>query len=64
LAQTAKDLNPSLTLVYEALSSVHLFKGQHEEALAAANRWLEVEPGNAEALACSISPESPSGSPD
>ena len=49
LAQTAKDLDPSLPLVYEAISSVYLFKRQHNEALAAARRWVEVEPGNAEA---------------
>jgi len=51
LAQTAKDLDPSLPLVYEALSSVHLFKRQHDEALAAARRWLEIEPNSAEAYA-------------
>ncbi len=51
LAETAKRLDPSLPLVYEALGSVHLFKRQHEEALAAARRWVEVEPGNAEAYA-------------
>lgn len=51
LAETAKGLDPSLPLVYEALSSVHLFKRQHEEALAAANRWIEIEPSNAEAYA-------------
>ncbi len=51
LAQTARSLDPSLPLVYEALSSVQLFKGQHDEALAAARRWVEVEPGDAEAYA-------------
>ena len=51
LAQTAKRLNPSLPLVYEALSSVHQFRRQHDEALAAARRWVEVEPGDAEAYA-------------
>ena len=51
LAEIAKRLDPSLPLVYEALGSVHLFKRQHEEALAAARRWVEVEPGNAEAYA-------------
>ena len=51
LAETAKRLDPSLPLVYEALASIHLFKRQHEEALAAAGRWVEVEPGNAEAYA-------------
>ena len=51
LAQTAKRLNPSLPLVYEALSTVHQFSRQHDEALAAARRWVEVEPGDAEAHA-------------
>jgi adenylate cyclase len=51
LAQTAKRLNPSLPLVYEALSTVHQFSRQHDEALAAARRWIEVEPGDAEAYA-------------
>ncbi|MFQ5974579.1 MAG: tetratricopeptide repeat protein, partial [Alphaproteobacteria bacterium] len=51
LAQTAKSLDPHLPLVYEALSSVHLFKRQHDEAIAAAKRWVEIEPGNAEAYA-------------
>jgi adenylate cyclase len=51
LAETARDLDPSLPLVYEALCSVHLFKRRHEEAVAAATRWIEVEPGNAEAYA-------------
>lgn len=51
LAQTAKSLDPHLPLVYEALSSAHLFKRQHDEAIAAARRWVEIEPGNAEAYA-------------
>jgi adenylate cyclase len=51
LAQRAKDLDPTLPLVYEALSGVFLFKRQHEQAMTAANRWVEVEPGNAEAYA-------------
>lgn len=51
LAQTARDLDPSLPLVYEALASVHLFMRRHDEAVAAARRWIEVEPGNAEAYA-------------
>jgi adenylate cyclase len=51
LAEIAKRLDPSLPLVYEALGSVHLFKRQHEEALAAARRWVDIEPGNAEAYA-------------
>jgi adenylate cyclase len=51
LAQTAKRLDANLPLVYEALSSVHLFKRQHDEAVAAAERWVEIEPGDAEAYA-------------
>jgi tetratricopeptide (TPR) repeat protein len=51
LAQRARSLDPHLPLVYEALSSVQLFKRQHDEAVAAATRWLEVEPGNADAYA-------------
>lgn len=51
LAETARDLDPSLPLVYEALAGAHLFKRQHTEALAAARRWVEIEPGNAEAYA-------------
>jgi adenylate cyclase len=51
LAQTAKSLDASRPLVYEALSSVLLFKRQHDEAAAAARRWVEIEPGNAEAYA-------------
>jgi adenylate cyclase len=51
LARTAKRLNPYLPLVYEALGSVHLFKRQHDEAVAAAKQWVEIEPGNAEAYA-------------
>ena len=51
LALRANALDPSLPLVYEALGNIHLFKKQHEEALAAARRWIEVEPGNADAYA-------------
>ena len=51
LAQTAKNFDANLPLVYEALSSVHLFKRQHDEAIAAAKRWLEIEHSNAEAYA-------------
>ena len=49
LAQLARRLDPGLPLVYEALSSVLLFKRQHDEAIAAARRWTEIEPSNAEA---------------
>jgi adenylate cyclase len=51
LALTAKNLDPTLPLVYEALSSAYLFKRQHDDALAASRQWIEVEPGNAEAYA-------------
>ena len=51
LAQAAERLDPSLPLVYEALTTVHQFMRQHDKALAAAKRWVEVEPGNAEAYA-------------
>ena len=51
LAQTAKSIDPGLPLVYEALGSVHLFKLRHDDAIAAASRWIEIEPGNAEAYA-------------
>ncbi len=51
LALEANALNPSLPLVYEALGNVHLFKMQHEKAVAAARRWIEIEPGNADAYA-------------
>ena len=47
LALKANALNPSLPLVYEALGNVHLFKRQHEKAIAAARRWVEIEPNNA-----------------
>jgi adenylate cyclase len=49
--ETAKGRDPSLPLVYEALSSVRLFKRQHEEAVDAARRWIEIEPSNAAAYA-------------
>lgn len=44
-------LDPSLPLVYEALGNVHLFKRQHEEAVTAIRRWVEIEPSNAEGYA-------------
>jgi len=46
---TARDAN--LPLVQEALSTVHLFRGQHTEAIATARRWIELEPSNADAYA-------------
>jgi adenylate cyclase len=51
LAQKANALDPSLPLVYEALGNIHVFKKQHDEALDAIKRWIEVEPGNADAYA-------------
>jgi adenylate cyclase len=51
LAIRANALDPTLPLVYEALGNVQLFRKHHEEALAAAEQWVKIEPGNAEALA-------------
>jgi adenylate cyclase len=51
LAQQATARDPTLPLVQEALSTVHLFKKQHRRAIAAARRWIELEPGNADAYA-------------
>jgi adenylate cyclase len=51
LAQQATARDPTLPLVQEALSTVHLFKKQHPEAIAAARRWIELEPSNADAHA-------------
>ncbi len=35
--------------MHEALSTAHLFKKQHAEAIAVARRWVELEPSNADA---------------
>ena len=51
LAQQASARDPSLPLVQEALSTAHLFKKQHAEAIATARRWIELEPSNADAYA-------------
>jgi len=51
LAQQAAAREPSLPFVQEALSTVHLFKKQHAEALATARRWIDLEPSNADAYA-------------
>ncbi len=51
LAQQATARDPTLPLVKEALSTVHLFKKQHAEAIATARRWIELEPSNADAYA-------------
>ncbi len=49
LALKANDLDPSLPLVYEALGNIQLFRRQNEQAVAAARKWVSIEPGNAEA---------------
>jgi adenylate cyclase len=51
LALKANDLDSSLPLVFEALGNIQLFRKQHEAAVAAARRWIEIEPGNADAHA-------------
>ena len=51
LALKAESLDPSQPLVQEALGSIQLFRRQHDAALAAARRWLAIEPGNADAHA-------------
>jgi len=51
LAAKANALDSSLPLVYEALGNIQLFRKQYEEAVAAARRWIEIEPGNADAYA-------------
>lgn len=50
-ALRANALNPSLPLVYEALGNIQLFRKQHAEAVAAARRWIELEPSNADGYA-------------
>jgi adenylate cyclase len=51
LALKANALDPSLPLVYEALGNIQLFRKHYEESVAAASRWIEIEPGNADAYA-------------
>lgn len=51
VAQQAAARDPTLPLVQEALSTVHLFKRQHAKAIATARRWIELEPSNADAYA-------------
>lgn len=51
LAKQAEARNPGHPLVYEALSTVHLFRRQHAEAIATARQWIELEPSSAEAHA-------------
>jgi len=50
-ARQAEDRDPALPLVHEALSTVHLFRKEHFEAIVTARRWIELEPSNAEAYA-------------
>ncbi len=51
LAQSAAERDADLPLVQEALSTVYLFQGRSPEAVATARRWIDLEPGNAEAYA-------------
>ncbi len=51
MAREAAARDPDLALVQEALSTVHLFRREHDEAVATARRWTQLEPGNAEAYA-------------
>lgn len=51
LARQAEARSPTLPLVQEALSTVHLFKRQQAEAVSSARRWTELEPSNADAYA-------------
>jgi TolB-like protein/Flp pilus assembly protein TadD len=50
-AQTARNLDPSSPLVYEALSMILLFRRQFDDAANAASRWIEIEPNDPEAYA-------------
>jgi adenylate cyclase len=51
LALQATSRAPTLPLVQEALSTVHLFNRQHAEAVETARNWITLEPSNAEAYA-------------
>ncbi len=51
LAQQATARDPTLPLVQEAPSTVHLFKRQHAKAIATARRWIELEPSSADGYA-------------
>ena len=51
LARQAEARDPTLPLVQEALSTVHLFKREHAEAVVSAQRWIALEPSNADAHA-------------
>ncbi len=50
-AEEAALRDPALPLVQEALSTVYVFRRQHQEAIAAAESWIELEPSSAEAYA-------------
>lgn len=51
LAKQATSRDPMLPLVQEALSTVHLFRREHDAAITTACRWIELEPSDAEAYA-------------
>ena len=51
LAVKANAIDPYQPAVYEALGNAHLFKRQHDEAVAVARRWVDIEPSNADAYA-------------
>lgn len=51
LAEHAATLDPDHPLVCEAVSQTRLFNKDHDGAIAAANHWIAIEPGNAEAYA-------------
>ena len=51
LAKQATSRDPMLPLVQEALSTVHLFRREHDAAITTACRWVELEPSDAEAYA-------------
>jgi adenylate cyclase len=50
-ALDAQSHDATIPLVYEALGNIHLFRKEYDEAVVAARRWLEVEPGDADAHA-------------
>ncbi len=51
LAEQAGSIDPSSPLVQEALGNIYLFLRLHDKALAAAEYWVDLEPGNADAHA-------------
>ncbi len=50
-ALKASELGPSLPLVCEALGNILLFRRRYDEAVAAAQRWIKIEPGSADSYA-------------